>query len=115
MMIVGIYMRINRGGWWAGSRNTLSFTGYLGCGFGGPNARTRSGDVPECGSGTMWLVAAEHLCGERWVVGEPSVEECFVESLERRRTEGSRGVQGELGVLFMPDDVIGCRLGGFGQ
>ncbi len=108
-------MRINLGGWWTGSRDTLSFTGCLGFGFGGPNTGTRSGDVPECGSGAVRLVAAEHLCGERWVVGEPFVRECFVESLERTRTEGSRGLQCELGVLFTPDDVIGCRLCGLGQ
>ena len=56
-------MVIKRGGWWAGSRDALSFTGCLGFGFGGPNAGTRSGDVPECGSGAVWLVAAEHLGG----------------------------------------------------
>ena len=42
-------------------------------GFGGPDAGSRSGDMPECSSRAVWLVAAEHLCGERWVVGEPSV------------------------------------------
>ena len=61
-------------------------------GFGGPDAGSRSGDMPECSSRAVWLVAAEHLCGERWVVGEPSVFECFVEGLERRRAEGSRSV-----------------------
>ncbi len=40
---------------------------------------------------------------------------CKLESLERRITEGSKRVQCELGVLFMPDDVTGCRLCGLGQ
>ena len=66
-------MVLSRCGWWAGSRYALSFKRCLGFGFGGPNARSRSGDMPEGGSRTVWLVAAEHLCGERWVVGEPSV------------------------------------------
>ncbi len=66
-------MGFNRCGWWAGSRYALSFKCCLGFGFGGPNAGSRSGDMLECRSGAVWPVAAEHLCGERWVVGEPSV------------------------------------------
>ena len=64
-------MGFNRCGWWAGSRYALSL--YVSFGFGGPDARSRRGDMPECSCRAVWLVAAEHLCGERWVVGEPSV------------------------------------------
>ena len=68
-------MIIDRGGWWARSDAALAFAGCFWIGFGGPDAGPRG----ECGSGAVWLVSAEHLCGESWVVSKPAVRECFVE------------------------------------
>jgi hypothetical protein len=81
--------------------------------FSRSDAGSRCGDVPECGSGAVGLVLAEDLRGEGRVVAEPSLCECVVKRLERGRTKCGRRVQGELGVLLVPDDVVrrcGARL-----
>ncbi len=57
----------------------------------------------------MGLVLAGDLRGEGRVVAEPSLCECIVKRLERGLAKCCRRVQGELGVLLVPDDIVrGC-------
>ncbi len=64
--------------------------------------------MTECGSGAVRLVLAEDLSGEGRVVAEPSLCECVVKRLERGRAKCGQSVQGEFGVLLVPDDVVRC-------
>jgi hypothetical protein len=52
---------------------TLPFFVQRGLWFGGPDAGSRRGDMPESGGRAVGLVAAEDLCGEGRVVAEPSL------------------------------------------
>ncbi len=64
--------------------------------------------MTKCGSGAVRLVLAEDLRGEGRVVAEPSLCECVVKRLERGRAKCGRSVEGEFGVLLVPDDVVCC-------
>jgi hypothetical protein len=64
--------------------------------------------MTECGCEAVRLVLAEDLRGEGRVVAEPSLCECAVKRLKRGRAECGRSVQGEFGVLLVPDGVVRC-------
>ena len=64
--------------------------------------------MTQCGSGAVRLVLAEDLRGEGRVVAEPSLCEGVVKCLERGRAKCGRSVEGEFGVLLVPDDVRCC-------
>ena len=55
------------------------------------------------------MVPVEDLRGEGRVIAEPLLGESVVKRLERGLSKCDRGVEGEFGVLFVPDDVVSCR------
>ncbi len=73
------------------------------------------GDVPQCGSGAVWLVFSNHRGGEVRVVGKPSLGNGVVEGFGCGGSESGESLQNEFSVLFMSDDVRCCCLPSLGE